>query len=167
MALAKGMSSIEAAADKAVRGIVESHGFSLWDVVFIKEGAGWYLWIYIDKPGGVDIDDVEAVNDEINEAIDKQDFIDKIDYLEISSAGLERAVRRVDQLAPSVGRKIKLRTYKLCDGLPAKSVNCVLEAFDGEKLTVTGDFGSAVLAAADVSAINYDDFDDFDKIMEE
>ncbi len=167
MALAKGMSSIEAAADKAVRGIVESHGFSLWDVVFIKEGAGWYLWIYIDKPGGVDIDDVEAVNDEINEAIDKQDFIDKIDYLEISSAGLERAVRRVDQLAPSVGRKIKLRTYKLCEGLPAKSVNCVLEAFDGEKLTVTGDFGSAVLAVADVSAINYDDFDDFDKIMEE
>ncbi len=167
MALAKGMSSIEAAADKAVRGIVESHGFSLWDVVFIKEGAGWYLWIYIDKPGGVDIDDVEAVNDEINEAIDKQDFIDRIDYLEISSAGLERAVRRVDQLAPSVGRKIKLRTYKQCEGLPAKSVNCVLQAFDGEKLTVTGDFGSAVLAAADVSAINYDDFDDFDKIMEE
>lgn len=167
MALAKGMSSIEAAADKAVRGIVESHGFSLWDVVFIKEGAGWYLWIYIDKPGGVDIDDVEAVNDEINEAIDKQDFIDKIDYLEISSAGLERAVRRVDQLAPSVGRKIKLRTYKLCEGLPAKSVNCVLEAFDGGKLTVTGDFGSAVITVSDVSAINYDDFDDFDKIMEE
>lgn len=167
MALAKGMSSIEAAADKAVRQIVESHGFSLWDVVFVKEGAGWYLWIYIDKPGGVDIDDVEAVNDEINEAIDRQDFIDKIDYLEISSAGLERAVRRVEQLVPTVGRKIRLRTYKLCAGLPAKDVNCVLDAFDGEKLTISGDFGSAELAVADVSAINYDDFNDFDEIMEE
>lgn len=167
MALARGMSSIEAAADKAVRQIVESHGFSLWDVVFVKEGAGWYLWIYIDKPGGVDIDDVEAVNDEINEAIDGQDFIDKIDYLEISSAGLERAVRRVEQLVTTVGRKIRLRTYKLCAGLPAKDVICVLDAFDGEKLAISGDFGSAELAVADVSAINYDDFNDFDKIMEE
>ena len=167
MALAKGMSSIEAAADRAVREIVESHGFTLWDVVFVKEGAGWYLWIYIDRPGGVNIDDVESVNDEINAAIDKQDFIDRIDYLEISSAGLERAVRRVDQLALTVGRKIKLRTYKLCEGLPAKSVNCVLDAFDGEKVTVSGDFGSAALEVSEISAVNYDDFNDFDKLMEE
>ena len=77
--------------------------------------------------------------------------INKIDYLEISSAGLERAVRRVEQLVTTVGRKIRLRTYKLCAGLPAKDVICVLDAFDGEKLAISGDFGSAELAVADVS----------------
>lgn len=168
MALAKGFSSVEAAAEKAVRGIVESNGFSLWDVVFMKEGASWYLRILIDKPGGVSIDDCELINGPINEVIDKQDFIDKVDYLEIGSAGLERAVRRTEQLSASIGRKIRLRTYKLCEGIPEKDVKCVLDAFDGEKITVTGDFGTAQAAVTEVSAINYDDFDDIDEItMEE
>ncbi len=166
MALAKGFGSIEAAAEKAVRGIVESHGYSLWDVVFIKEGACWYLRILIDKPEGISIDDCASIDGLINAEIDKQDFIDKIDFLEIGSAGLERAVRRVEQLPASIGKKITLRTYKLVDGLPEKKTDCVLEGFDGEKITVSGDFGRADVALADVSKINYNDFDDFDKLME-
>lgn len=167
MALAKGLGSVEAAAEKAVRGIVESHGFTLWDVVFMKEGASWYLRILIDKPHGVSIDDCESINGEINDEIDKQDFIDKVDYLEIGSAGLERAVRRIEQLSMSLGRKIRLRTYKLCEGLSAKDVKCVLSAFDGEKITVTGEFGTAQIAVSEISAINYDDFDDCDEIIME
>lgn len=167
MALAKGFSTVEAAAEKAVRDIVESHGFSLWDVVFIKEGAAWYLRIFIDKPQGVSIEDCESIDGLINEAIDKQDFIDRVDYLEIGSAGLERTVRRTEQLPLSLGRKIKLKTYKQCEGLPAKAVNCVLDAFDGDFITVNGDFGTVRVAVADISAINYDDFDDYDKLMEE
>ncbi len=166
MALAKGFGSIEAAAEKAVRGIVESHGYSLWDVVFIKEGACWYLRILIDKPEGISIDDCTSIDGLINAEIDKQDFIDKIDFLEVGSAGLERAVRRVEQLPASIGKKITLRTYKLVDGLPEKKTDCVLEGFDGEKITVSGDFGRADVALADVSKINYNDFDDFDKLME-
>lgn len=166
MALAKGFGSIEAAAEKAVRGIVESHGYSLWDVVFIKEGACWYLRILIDKPEGISIDDCTSIDGLINKEIDKQDFIDKIDFLEVGSAGLERAVRRVEQLPASIGKKITLRTYKLVDGLPEKKIDCVLEGFDGEKITVSGDFGRADVALADVSKINYNDFDDFDKLME-
>lgn len=168
MALAKGFSSIEAAAERAVRDIVESHGFSLWDVVFMKEGACWYLRVFIDKPGGITIDDCESINGLINDEIDKQDFIDKVDYLEIGSAGLERVVRRTEQLSMSIGKKIRLRTYKLAAGLPQKDVKCVLKAFDGEKITVFGEFGEAEVSVAEVSAINYDDFDDCDNlIMEE
>lgn len=166
MALAKGFGAVEAAAERVVRPIVEQHGFSLWDVVFIKEGACWYLRILIDKPEGISIDDCTSIDGLINAEIDKQDFIDKVDYLEIGSAGLERAVRRIEQLPASVGRRIKLKTYKLADGLPEKSVRCVLKGFDGEKITIMGDFGTAELAVSEVSAINYDDFDDFDKLME-
>lgn len=167
MALAKGFSTIEAAAEKAVRDIVESHGFSLWDVVFMKEGASWYLRIFIDKPGGITIDDCELINGEINDVIDKQDFIDKVDYLEIGSAGLERVVRRAAQLECSVGKRIRLRTYKLAAGLSQKDVKCTLASFDGENITVTGDFGEAVVSVAEISAINYDDFDDYEELITE
>ena len=102
----------------------------------------------------------------INTEIDKQDFVNKIDYLEIGSAGLERAVRRIEQLSLSIGKRVKLKTYKLVEGLDAKSVRCVLEGFDGEKLTIKGDFGMAEVAVSEISTINYDDFDDFDKLME-
>ena len=136
MALAKGFSTIEAAAEAAVRPIVEGHGFSLWDVWFAKEGAKWYLRI----------------------------FIDKIDYLEIGSAGLERSVRRLAQLEQSIGKKVRVKTYKLCDGAPSKDFKCVLSGYDGEKITLTGDFGEISLPAADISAMNYDDFDDHELI---
>ncbi len=165
MALAKGFGSVEAAAERAVRGIVESHGYSLWDVVFVKEGACWYLRILIDKPEGISIDDCTSIDGLINAEIDKQDFIDKVDFLEIGSAGLERAVRRVEQLPASIGKRIILRTYKLVEGLPEKKTECVLEGFDGEKITVSGDFGRAEVALADISKINYNDFDDFDMIL--
>ena len=167
MGLLKGLGSVEAAAERVVRPIVEEHGYSLWDVVFIKEGAAWYLRILIDKPQGISIDDCTSIDGLINAEIDKQDFIDKVDYLEIGSAGLERSVRRVEQLAASVGKRIKLKTYRLVDGMTEKTVRCVLDAFDGERLTVKGDFGTADIAVADISSINYDDFDDFDKLMED
>lgn len=167
MALAKGFSAVEAATERVVRPIVEEHGFSLWDVVFVKEGACWYLRVLIDKPQGISIDDCTSIDGIINAEIDKQDFVDKIDYLEIGSAGLERAVRRIEQLPASVGRKIKLKTYKLLEGLPEKSVKCVLESFDGSLITVSGEFGTARIPVGEVSTINYDDFDDFDEMMEE
>lgn len=165
MALAKGFSAVEAAAERAVRPIVEEHGYLLWDVVFIKEGAKWYLRILIDKPEGVSIDDCASIDGLINAEIDKQDFIDKIDYLEIGSAGLERPVRRIEQLAASVGKRLVVKTYKLCEGLPEKRVRCILDAFDGEKITIKGEFGAVEIAVSEISAINYDDFDDFDELM--
>lgn len=160
MALAKGFSTIEAAAEAAVRPIVEEHGFKLWDVWFAKEGAKWYLRILIDRPGGVSIDDCESIDGLINAEIDKQDFIDKIDYLEIGSAGLERPVRRLAQLEQSVGKKVVVKTYKLCEGAPSKAFSCVLSGYEDGTIKVTGDFGELALPVADVSAINYDDFDD-------
>lgn len=166
MGFAKGFNQVEAAAEKAVRGIVEEHGFSLWDVVFVKEGAAWYLRILIDKPQGVSIDDCTSIDGEINAIIDEQPFIEKIDYLEIGSAGLERTIRREEQIKASLGRKITLKTYKLCEGLPEKTVKCTLENFDGENVSVSGDFGKKTLALSEISAMNYDDFDDFNELME-
>ncbi len=167
MGFAKGFNQVEALTEKAVRSIVEEHGYSLWDVVFIKEGASWYLRILIDKAGGVSIGDCESIDGLINAKIDEQPFIDKIDYLEVSSAGLERPIRRIEQIHNSVGKKIRLKTYKLCEGLPEKDVKCVLKGFDGESVEVSGDFGEIRLLLSDISSMNYDDFDDCDEIITE
>ena len=120
--------------------------------------------IFTEKPHGVSIDDCESIDGEINSIIDEQYFIDKIDYLEIGSAGLERSVRRLAQLEQSIGKKVRVKTYKLCDGAPSKDFKCVLSGYDGEKITLTGDFGEISLPAADISAMNYDDFDDHELI---
>lgn len=167
MGFAKGFNQVEAAAEKVVRPIVEGHGYSLWDVVFIKEGASWYLRILIDKPEGISIDDCESIDGLINAEVDKQPFVEKIDYLEVGSAGLERPIRRIDQIYVSVGKRIKLKTYRLSEELKAKDVKCVLKGFDGEKVNISGDFGEAKILLSEISSMNYDDFDDFDEIMTE
>ena len=63
-----------------------------------------------------------------------------------------------------MGKRIKLKTYKLCEGLPDKTVKCVLDSFDGERITVSGYVGSASVAVSEISGINYDDFDDYDAL---
>lgn len=166
MALAKGFGAVEAAAEQVVRPIVESHGYTLWDVWFAKEGAKWYLRVFIDRPEGISIDDCESVDGLINAELDKQSFIDKVDYVEVGSAGLERPVRTVAQLPLSVGKKVKVKTYKPAQGLETKSFGGVLKSFDGEEIVFTGDFGEVRLTPAEISAINYDDFDDCKNIID-
>lgn len=166
MALAKGFSAVEAAAERIVRPIVESHGFTLWDVWFAKEGAKWYLRIFIDRPQGISIDDCESIDGLVNAELDKQSFIDKVDYVEIGSAGLERSVRTIAQLYLSEGKKVKVKTYKPAPGLETKSFGGVLRSFDGETIAFTGDFGEVRLTPAEISAINYDDFDDCENIID-
>ena len=70
--------------------IMEKHGFELWDVEYVKEGSNWYLRAYIDKPGGIMIDDCEVVSREFSDILDEQDFIDDAYILEVSSPGLGR-----------------------------------------------------------------------------
>lgn len=162
MALAKGFSSVEAAAEAVVRPIVEGHGYRLWDVWFAKEGAKWYLRIFIDKDEGVSLDDCESIDGLINAEIDKQDFIDRIDYLEIGSAGLERPLRRIAQLDMSLGKRVKVKTYKLVEGAPAKAFSAVLDGFADGAVTLSGDFGIISVQLSDISGINYDDFENYD-----
>ena len=75
---------------KILNPIVEKHGFDLWDVEYVKEGGNWYLRAYIDKPGGIMVDDCEVVSRELSDILDEKDFIDEAYILEVSSPGLGR-----------------------------------------------------------------------------
>ena len=74
--------------------IVEKHGFDLWDVEYVKEGGNWYLRAYIDKPGGIMVDDCEVVSRELSDILDEKDFIDEAYILEVSSPGLGRPLKK-------------------------------------------------------------------------
>ena len=87
--------------------IVEKNGFELVDVEYVKEGGSWYLRAYIDKPGGINVDDCEIVSRELSDILDEKDFIDEAYILEVSSPGLGRPLKKEKDFKRSLGRRWK------------------------------------------------------------
>lgn len=91
--------------------VVESKGFELVDVEYLKEGPNWYLRVYIDKDGGITIDDCQAVSEELSRILDKTDPIQNAYYLEVSSPGLERPLKREVDFERHKGENVEVRLY--------------------------------------------------------
>ena len=139
-----------------IKSTVESQGVELWDVRFVKEGASWYLRVFIDKPDGITIDDCTNVSHAIDPVIDEADPIDKSYYLEVCSCGLERELSRPWHFEKVVGEEIKIRLYKAVDGV--KEWRGKLAAFD-EKVVLDIDGKECEFALNDISKANLCDFE--------
>ncbi len=96
--------------------IVEGLNFELVEVEFVKEGANWYLRIYIDKPGGISIDDCQAVSEQMSDILDKKDPIDQSYYLEVSSPGLERPLKSEKDFTKYKGELVEVKLFQPVDG---------------------------------------------------
>ena len=96
--------------------IVQAHGCSLWDVEYVREGGAWFLRLYIDKPGGVNINDCEAISRAIDPVLDEKDPIPDSYSFEVCSAGLERALKRPGDFEQFMGSKVCVKLYKPVDG---------------------------------------------------
>ncbi|MBP3421006.1 MAG: ribosome maturation factor RimP [Lachnospiraceae bacterium] len=114
--------------------IVESNGFELVDVEYVKEGSNWYLRAYIDKPGGITIDDCEVVSRALSDLMDKDDFIEDSYILEVSSPGLLRPLKKDKDFARHMGKDLEIRTFKMID--KKKEFIGTLLAYDGDTITV-------------------------------
>ena len=90
--------------------ITEEYGYELVDVEYVKEGSTWYLRAYIDKPGGISIDDCEAVSRRLSTILDEKDFIDDSYILEVSSPGLGRPLKKEKDFKRSLGEEVEIRT---------------------------------------------------------
>lgn len=101
---------IEERAYNLVAPLLEEKGYKLWDVCFEKEGAMWYLRILFDKDGGINSDECEEVSEPINKLIDKQDYIGKIDILEVGSPGLTKKLRKPEHFLACIGERIRVTT---------------------------------------------------------
>ena len=96
--------------------VVQAHGCTLWDVEYVREGGEWFLRLYIDKDGGVDILDCEAISRALSDILDEADPIESSYIFEVASAGAERPLKRPDDFAQFMGSPVLLKTYKPVDG---------------------------------------------------
>ena len=139
-----------------IKETVENLGVSLWDVRFLKEGASWYLRVFIDKEDGITIDDCTDVSHAIDPVIDEADPIDKSYYLEVCSCGIERELSRPEHFEKMLGQKVKLKLYKAQDGVKEFIGNLI--GFDGKvKIDVDGEIKEFDLK--EISKANLCDFD--------
>ena len=114
--------------------IASECGVEIYDVEYVEEAGEWYLRAYIDKDGGVTIDDCEAVSRALSDALDADDFIDDAYYLEVSSPGLGRALKKDSHLEKSIGSEVELKTFKAID--KQKEFTGLLKAFDKDTVTL-------------------------------
>ncbi len=114
--------------------IAEKEGVEIYDVEYVKEGSDFYLRAYIDKPGGVDINDCERVSRALSDALDEKDFIADAYILEVSSPGLGRMLKKDKHLAKSLGEAVELKTYKPIE--KCREFEGILKGYDKESVTI-------------------------------
>jgi len=131
--------------------IVEAAGCSLWDVEYVKEAGEWFLRIYIDKEGGVSINDCEAVSRPLSDALDEADPIEGSYTLEVSSAGADRVLKKPEHFAQFTGSEVDVKLYRAREG--RKELTGVLKGYDNGNVTVKLPGGDVTLEKKDVAQV--------------
>ena len=144
--------SYESRTEKFLLPLVEEHGFELVDVEYVKEAGSWYLRAYIDKEGGIAVDDCEVISRILSDWLDKEDFIDDSYILEVSSPGLGRPLKKEKDFARSIGKDVDVRLYKALN--KSKEYTGTLKAYDKESVTLQMEDGSdLVFQRAEIALI--------------
>ncbi|MGO5052175.1 ribosome maturation factor RimP [Lachnospiraceae bacterium LCP25S3_G4] len=123
--------------EELLQPIVDTNGFELVDVEYVKEGGTWYLRAYIDKPGGITVVDCETVSRAFSEVLDKEDYIDDTYIFEVSSPGLGRPLKKEKDYVRSLGEEVEVRTYRAID--KQKEFIGVLKDYDKDTVTIEYD----------------------------
>ena len=137
--MAKG-EQYEARVEAWITPVLEQHQFELVDVEYVREVGVWYLRCYIDKEGGITVDDCEVISRLLGEWLDKEDFIEDSYILEVSSPGLGRPLKKEKDFARSIGKDLEIRLYKEID--KQKEFTGTLTSYDADSVTLTMEDGS-------------------------
>ena len=129
--------------------IAEEAGCSLWDVEYVREAGQWFLRVYIDKEGGVSIDDCEAVSRPLSDALDEADPIEGSYVLEVSSAGADRPLKKPEHFRQFLGAEVDVRLYRPLDG--RKDHVGVLAGYDNGDVTIDTADGPRTFVKKDVA----------------
>ena len=140
-----------------IKDAVAAEGVELWDVRFLKEGASWYLRVFIDKPEGISIDDCTNVSHAIDPIIDEADPIDVSYYLEVCSPGIERELTRSRHYEESLGKQVRLKLYRAYDG--KKEITGTLEDVTEENVTLVTEGNALTVERKNISKANLSDFE--------
>ena len=132
---------IEKRTEELLAPILDDAGFDLWDVGYVREGQEMYLRVFIDKPGGIMIDDCVDVSRKLSDKLDEEDLIEDAYTLEVSSPGLGRKLVKDREFTRSIGRDVDIKFYRPVDG--SKETSGKLVAFDKESVTIEDTGGKA------------------------
>ena len=141
----------EAKTEELLMPIAEANRVEIYDIEYVKEGSDWYLRAYIDKEGGVTINDCESVSRALSDELDKADFIEDAYILEVSSPGLGRTLKKDKHLQKSLLQEVELKTYKPVLG--SKEFAGILKAFDEKTVTILSEDEEMVFERADIATI--------------
>lgn len=128
------MAKVEENVENLIQNKIEELGYNLYDVEFVKEGKDYYLRIYIDKKTGIDLNDCELVSNNITNLLDTEDYIKEQYFLEVSSPGIERVLKKDKHLNSNIGTKINIKLFKPFNG--KKQYEGILKGFDDEHIHI-------------------------------
>ncbi len=131
--------------------VLAEHNFELWDVEYVKEAGTWYLRAYIDKEGGIAVDDCEVISRILSDWLDRSDFIEDSYILEVSSPGLGRPLKKERDFERSLGEEVEIRLYKALN--KQKEFTGILKAYDKETVTIETAEGDMVFTRSDIALI--------------
>ena len=142
----------EAKTEQLIMPILEANNFELYDVEYVKEVGTWYLRVYIDKEGGISVEDCELVSRAMNEILDEKDYIPDAYIFEVSSQGLGRQLKKDKHLAKSIGEEVEIKTFKAIN--KQKDFDGILRDFDKDKLVIELEDGSKMeFARTDIAMV--------------
>lgn len=131
------MASIEEKVEELIKSKIQQIGYELYDVEYIKEGKDYFLRIFIDKQDGIDLTDCEKVNNEINDILDKADYIKQQYFLEVSSPGIERVLRKDKHLEDNMGKQVIIKLFKPIEN--KKEIEGILNGYNQEQIIIDND----------------------------
>ncbi len=124
----------ESKTEELVTPLIEQNNFELVDIEYVKEGSNWYLRVYIDKPGGINVDDCELISRALSDKLDEEDFIDDAYILEVSSPGLGRPLKKDKDFDRSLGEDVEIKLYRMKDG--TKDYRGFLKSYNKEEIVI-------------------------------
>ena len=126
--------NIEEKVEQLIEKAINELGYELYDVEYAKEGKDYFLRIFIDKNEGIDLNDCEKVNDVVNPILDNADYIKEQYFLEISSPGIERTLRKDKHLKQNIGEKVEIKLFKPIN--KQKNIIGILKSYNAEQIEI-------------------------------
>ena len=123
--------------EELITTLIDAEGFELVDVEYVKEGADWYLRVYIDKDGGITVNDCEKISRAFNEILDREDYIDDAYIFEVSSPGLLRPLKKDKDYQRNLGKLLEVKLFAPLNGV--KEFEAELKSYDKESATLVMD----------------------------
>jgi len=146
------MAKIENQVQNLLEPVIENLGYELYDVIYTKEGKDYFLKIFIDQETGIQIEDCEKVTEVINDILDQKDLISENYFLEVSSPGIERLLRKEKHFLKNIGKEVMVKLYRPIH--QKKELVGILKHFENHKITLEMEKETLILEQKDVVSVN-------------